>query len=134
VKVLPPLAGDFRTGRFPSDAVIDIYKAADVFALPSLNEGFGLVALEAMAAGLPVVANDVTGIRDVVADGADGLLCRPADPESMATAIACLLDDTAMRDRLVAAGCEKARAHDWATIGERYLQVYREAIAAQSRR
>ncbi|MEM1345988.1 MAG: glycosyltransferase family 4 protein [Pseudomonadota bacterium] len=128
MRFLPPVPGDGGT-VFPGTALIDLYHAADVFAFPSLIEAFGIVLLEAMAAGTPVVANQVPGVCDVVSDGTDGLLCDPASPASMAEAIQRLIADPGLRARLSAAGRETAARHDWAEISRRYVAFYRETIA-----
>lgn len=127
-RLLPPFGQD-GTRRFPPDALARLYGAADIYAFPSLNEGFGLVALEAMAAGVPVVANDVPGIRDVVAHERDGLLCPPGDPEAMVGAIGRLLDDAVLCRKLSQAGRMKAQLHDWSVIAEQYCALYRSLIA-----
>jgi glycosyltransferase involved in cell wall biosynthesis len=84
--------------------------AADVAVLPSLQEGLGVAALEAMAAGLPVVASRVGGLAEVVDHGATGLLVPPADPGALAAALARLAREPALRERLGAAG--RARVLD----------------------
>ncbi len=78
--------------------------AADLVALPSLHEGLGVAALEAMAAGRPVVASRVGGLAEVVVDGETGLLVTRGDPDSLAGAVARLARDPALRARLGAAG------------------------------
>jgi glycosyltransferase involved in cell wall biosynthesis len=84
----------------------DILAAADVFAFPSLTEGFGGAAIEAMALALPVVACDVPALREVVQDGATGLLVPPRDAERLAAAIRELLDDPDRARALGARGRE----------------------------
>lgn len=84
--------------------------ACDVVAfptLPELGEGFGLAALEAMAAGLPVVASDIPALREVVADGETGLLVPPADADALARAVARLVAPT-LRERMGASARERA--------------------------
>lgn len=94
-----------RTRDMPS-----FMKALDVFCLPSLWEGFGLVLLEAMSCGVPVVATEVSAIPEVVADGSTGLLVPPADPKKLADAIGRLLDDAELRSRMAAAGEVRVRS------------------------
>ena len=89
--------------------VPEILAEADIFVLPSLSEGFGLVLLEAMAAGLPLVASNVGGIKDIVIDGETGLLVPPADSGVLAAAILRLLGDRELARRLGLAGMERAR-------------------------
>src|SRR5205085_7244813 len=78
--------------------------AADVAVLPSLQEGLGVAALEAMAAARPVVASRVGGLGEAVVHGETGLLVPPADPGALAAALARLIGDPALRVRLGAAG------------------------------
>jgi glycosyltransferase involved in cell wall biosynthesis len=85
----------------------DLMAAADVLVLPSLAEAFGLVLTEALYLGTPVVATRVGGIPEIVSDGVDGLLARPADSRSLADAIVALLEDPQMRSRMSGAGREK---------------------------
>lgn len=91
---------------------------ADVFALASARESFGLVAVEAMLAGLPVVASAVGGLREIVADAETGFLVPPFQPARLADALARLCEDRALRQRLGAAGKLRARARFSA---ERYV-------------
>ncbi len=91
-------------GEVAHDAVPDVLRRLDVFAMPSTWEGFGVSALEASATGLPVVASDVHGIPDVVRDGVTGLLVPPRDVTALADAIARLADDPALRGDMGRAG------------------------------
>jgi glycosyltransferase involved in cell wall biosynthesis len=85
--------------------------AADVFVLPSRHEGMPLAALEAMEAGLPVVATRVIGSAEVVADGVTGALVRPGDPTALEAAVGRLLADPELRRRQGAAGRRRYEAH-----------------------
>ena len=89
--------------------VPELLAAADVFVLSSASEGAPLSILEAMAAGLPVVASNVGGIAELVEDGVTGLLVPPADPVRLAQALARVLDDRDLRQRLGTAGRARAR-------------------------
>jgi glycosyltransferase involved in cell wall biosynthesis len=84
-------------GHVPLPALAAEYANADVFCLPSRQEGFGIVYLEAMAAGLPVVACRSSAVPEVVADGDTGLLVPPLDPGALAVALARLADDAPLR-------------------------------------
>jgi glycosyltransferase involved in cell wall biosynthesis len=86
--------------------VPDVLGSAQAFVLPSLSEAFPNAAIEAMAAGLPVVASAVGGLLDLVDHGRTGLLVPPADPGALAGAIASLVDDPARAARLGAAARE----------------------------
>jgi glycosyltransferase involved in cell wall biosynthesis len=104
--------------------------AADVFALPSRQEAMPLAALEAMDAGLPVVATSVYGSAEVVADRETGLLVPPQDPGALAQAVGALLADPDLRHRYGAAGRERfLRQHTSARMAAQTLAVYDEALA-----
>jgi len=104
-----------------------VTQALDVAVLPSLREAQGLVLLEAMAAGRPVVASAVGGIPETVRDGVDGVLVPPADPDALAAAIIRLAGDAQLRDRLAAAG--RRRVEDRCSVTASVRQV--EAIYAE---
>src|SRR5262245_17138402 len=97
------LGGTVRFAGFRRD-VAACLAAADIVALPSLEEGLGVAALEAMAAGRPVVASRVGGLPEAVVDGETGYLVPPADPPALGAALARLARDTALRARFGAAG------------------------------
>ena len=99
------------------------YLAADLFCLPSLQEGFGIVFLEAMAAGLPIVAARTAAVPEVVPGGEAGLLVPPRDPAALAAALARLLDDEALRRRLGEAGRRRVERYDWKTVGGEFLRA-----------
>jgi glycosyltransferase involved in cell wall biosynthesis len=80
--------------------VPDLMRSIDVLVVPSLNEGFGRVILEANAAGVPAVGADAAGIPEVIQDGITGALVPPRDPAAMASAVLRLLDDVDLRDRM----------------------------------
>ncbi len=116
------------TGPLPRADVIRAYGSADIFVLPSLFEPFGIVLLEAMAAGLPIVASRVGGIPEVVQDGATGLLVRPGDSRVLAEAIGRLISDPSLRSQMGEAGRLRAAAFSWERLVPRILKVYDEAI------
>ena len=99
------------------------YADADLFCLPSLQEGFGIVFLEAMAAGLPVVAGDAAAVPEVVDDGTTGLLVDPRDPAAVAGALLRLLDDADLRRSMGRAGRERVRAYGWLRVARRFLDA-----------
>lgn len=112
-----------------SDAAA-LCRAFDVFCLPSLSEGLPLAALEAMAAGVPVVATDAGGLPDLIEDGRNGLIVRRGDPVALAAAITRLLRDTALRTRLGDAGRERALSFDIRQAVRRMEAVYERTVAA----
>ncbi|MCL4308168.1 MAG: glycosyltransferase family 4 protein [Candidatus Thermoplasmatota archaeon] len=102
------------------------YAEADLLVLPSRFEPFGIVLLEAMAAGLPTVATRVGGIPEVVADGVTGRLVPPRDPTALAEALQALASDPSLRWRLGRSGQERARAFAWPVLLPRFLALFRE--------
>ena len=121
-------------GRVEGAALADALARADVAVAPALGgESFGIVLLEAMAAGTAVVASDIPGYRSVVEDGRDGVLVPVGDPGHLAGALAGLLDDPARRTALVAAGARTAEAHDWSAVAARLREVYSDAVRRQAR-
>ena len=107
----------------------DWYRAADLVAVPSFSESFGLVAVEAQACGTPVVAADVGGLRTVVRDGETGLLVPGHDPGPWSRALAALVDAPDVRDRMAAAAWAHARRFSWDATVDSTLDVYRAAAA-----
>lgn len=106
------------------------YASADVFCAPATaRESFGIVLLEAMASGVPVLASAIPGFAQVVESGRDGLLVPPRDHDAWAAALQLLLDDHEMRASIGAAGIAKAHRYDWETVADSVLDVYREAMA-----
>ena len=103
----------------------ELLAMADVLLLPSETESFGLVALEAMSCGTPVVASDRGGLPEVVLDGATGFLRDPSDSEGMAAAVTLLLDDQALARRLGERGRELACEHFCIScVIEDYVELY----------
>src|SRR5205085_5403487 len=98
----------------PSEDLPRYYQTCDVFCAPNTGqESFGIVLLEAMAAGAPIVASDIPGYRDVLTHGLEGLLVERQNPGAIADAICRLLGDPQLRGRMRQVGMEKARAYDW---------------------
>jgi phosphatidylinositol alpha-mannosyltransferase len=106
------------------------YRSADVFCAPSAGfESFGIVLLEAMAAGVPVVASDIVGYRTVLDDDVQGMLTPPRQPEKLAQAIVGLLQDPTRRERMGRAGRAKVGAYAWSRVAGQILDFYRQVIA-----
>jgi glycosyltransferase involved in cell wall biosynthesis len=104
-------------------------KRAELLVHPARWEGFGLVLLEAMLAGLPVVACRVSAIPEVVADGESGLLVPPDDPEALAAALERVLADTSLARRLGEGGRERARTEfSVERMASATADVYRRAL------
>lgn len=121
-------------GRVPDETLIGYYHIADVFALPSINiggrfEGFGLVYLEAGAAGLPVIGTLGCGAEDAIVNGETGFLVPQHDAGALARAIVRLLTDPDLRARMGAAGRARAVACSWANVAAQVRAVYESAPA-----
>ena len=121
-------------GWVPNAALPPYYRAAAVSVIPSLEEGFGIPAAEAMGCEVPVVATDAGGLPEVVEHGVTGLVVPRGDSTALAGAIGSLLDDPALRRRMGQAGRERAlRYFDWDRTAEQLEDVYR-AIGARASR
>ena len=103
-----------------------ILHEAELFVLPSLHEPFGIVALEAWAAGLPVLASAVGGLKDFIEPGRNGLLFDPADAASLVREYERLTGDAELRKRLAAAAREDVRQYGWPALTDRLLELYGE--------
>jgi glycosyltransferase involved in cell wall biosynthesis len=126
-------AGDRITfqGHVPLQDLPDLYRACDVFVLPSVSrlEAFGIVALEAMASGLPVVASDIPGVREVVDEGAEGYLANPLDPANLAARVNELLVSPLKRARFGRNGRAKVlREFSWERVAAQVERVYEQVL------
>ncbi|ASW56900.1 D-inositol-3-phosphate glycosyltransferase [Plantactinospora sp. KBS50] len=130
--------GISRTVRFmPPQTGADLpalYRAADLVAVPSYNESFGLVALEAQACGTPVVAAAVGGLVTAVRDGVSGRLVAGHDPHDWAAVLAELLAAPALRAVLGRGAARHAAGFSWDRTADKLISVYREAVAEQRAR
>jgi phosphatidylinositol alpha-mannosyltransferase len=116
-------------GRVSDDRLPGLFAAADVYCAPSLGgESFGIVLVEAMAAGVPVVCSDLPGYREAAAGAADLVPAGEAGP--LAVALAALLGDPGQAGDLVAAGRRRAAELDWRVVAREVLACYREAAGA----
>jgi phosphatidylinositol alpha-mannosyltransferase len=112
-------------GRVTDAEKAQLFRTADVFASPATGgESFGIVLLEAMAAGAPIVASDIHGYKGVVRRGREGLLVPPHEPKELATAIARLLDDPRLRAEMSAAGRERAEQFSWPRVTAKVDDYY----------
>lgn len=119
------------TGAVSHAKLPQYYNAADVFVLPSHHESFGLVALEAMACGTPVVASRVGGLTSFISDGLTGYLIPWRCPEPFARRIETLLSNPILRNTMGRAARSRAMDMTWTRSADRTLNVY-ESVAAQS--
>jgi len=118
------------TGRVTVEELIRYYSAAEICVVPSLYEGFGLPAAEAMACRLPVVTTTGGALPEVVGrDGETGILVPPADSDALATAIRRLLDDEHLRRKMGEAGRKRIESNfTWEQAAKRTLEVYQEVL------
>lgn len=127
-------AGDERItwlGRISDAEKFARLRGADVFCAPSLHgESFGVVLIEAMAAGTAVVASGLDGYRNVATDGENAVLVPPGDTAALATALEEVLYDEALAESLRTAGSRRARDFAMATLAAEYVRIYRQVIAA----
>ena len=120
-------------GAVPMDALVHEYQSADVFCLPSWEEGFPLVLLQAMASGLPVVATDATGAGDIVTDGVEGVIVKPGDRDALTAALSGLIEDPDRRQSMGGdARSRVAAGFGWADYGDRAVRLYGDLIAGTS--
>ncbi len=108
----------------PYSMLPEIYADADAFVLPSVLEPTGKVCLEALAAGIPVIATRQGGTQEVLVDGKTALLVPPKDVEALAAAIGKLYSDPALGKRLAANGVEAAKEFDWKQVAARYSKAF----------
>jgi D-inositol-3-phosphate glycosyltransferase len=108
----------------PHHLLSTYYRAADVCLVPSRSESFGLVALEAAACGIPVVASAVGGLTTLVEQGRTGFLVDSRDPERFAEAAARVLDDPVLARTMGAAGAARALTYTWSTTAGRLRRIY----------
>jgi glycosyltransferase involved in cell wall biosynthesis len=108
---------------------VSLYHALDVYILPSSNESFGIVFLEAWSCRKPVIGMGIGAISSVITDGVDGLLSKPGDVASLTEKIATLAADSNLRLKMGEAGYHKtATNYTWQVVTAKYRQVYQQAI------
>jgi glycosyltransferase involved in cell wall biosynthesis len=115
----------FQEGR----QLAEWYASADVFVFPSTTETFGNVILEAFASGLPVIAADKGGTRDLVAHGENGLLTKPGDAADLAQQIHTLLDRPSYATKLGCGALRTAASYEWSAVNRALLDGYRRVLA-----
>ena len=119
-------------GRVSPEELPRYYRTARLFCAPSTgSESFGIVLLEAMAAGVPVVASDIAGYRSVLSQGEEGRLVKPGDEQAIAEAVVALLCDPQRRVEMAARGRATAARYDWRLIAGRVLDYYGDLMQAR---
>lgn len=116
-------------GAQDQDALPDYYSAAEAVIMPSHYESFGMVALEAMACGTPVIASEVGGLAFLIKDGVTGFHVPDRDPAALADRICLLLTDPLLRGQLGEQAALHARTYSWGTIAEKIVGVYQMVTA-----
>ncbi len=121
-------------GNMERKQLLSQYKNADLFVLPSIvyknqTEGLGVVLLEAMASGVPVIGSNIGGIPDIIKDDVNGLLVPPGDPQALADAIIRILKNPDLAERFRKAGQETVRDRfSWDVITDQFVEVYQEIL------
>jgi glycosyltransferase involved in cell wall biosynthesis len=118
-----------RTGWLEPSALGALLRGASVLAFPSLYEGFGFPPLEAMAAGVPVVASRAGSLPEVLGTGAS--MVDVGDPDGLAEALERVLDDPLLRQRMIRAGAERAASFSWERCGDGLAQLYRDVAGGR---
>ncbi len=122
-------------GRVLPEELPRYYVTADVFCSPATGqESFGIVLLEAMASGVPIVASDIPGYRTVLAPGREGLLVEPRNASELARGIVTLARDPRLRGELALRGREKALRYDWPLVVRRLEAIYRSVLGDEAGR
>lgn len=133
----PPPKTDFPVTFFhrPSqDRLASIYSSAAIFISTSIEEGFGLPQLEAMACRVPVITTDSKGVREYAIDGKTALVVPAQDPKALAEAIIRLLEDDSLKEKIAEAGFEKAREFGWEKTIDRLEELFNKAMEIYSER
>jgi phosphatidylinositol alpha-mannosyltransferase len=116
-------------GYVPASELPRYYASCDIFCSPATgDESFGIVLLEAMASGKPIVATSIDGFREVVTHGRDGLLVERKSSRQLSYALQTLINNPALRQEMGQAGLQKARRYDWERVIDEVTDVYRQAI------
>ena len=115
-------------GKRSQDTLPYYYSAAEVLVMPSHYESFGMVALEAMACGTPVIASQVGGLAFLVQDGVTGYHVPNGDPDKLCETLSTLLDDESLRQRLGRNAAEYAQSYDWEKIAKQIVEIYKEMV------
>ena len=120
-------------GFLEEEDKIDAYKEADVFVMPTLYEGFGIVFVEAMASGCPIITTNVAGVPEIVEDRKNGLLVKPKDETAIAKAVIKILSEKKMASKFSENNIKKARLYDWNKLVNLYEECFEDAINNKSK-
>ncbi len=116
--------------RVDQDALASLYSQADFFVLPSLKEGFGIVLLEAMHYGLPIITTNVSAMPELVEDGKNGFLVNPSDSDDLAIALSKLIHDSTLRQQMSECSLKRIEeGYHWEQVNSEFLSIVQEALA-----
>ena len=119
-------------GKIPHEIIPNYLLAADIFVLPSISEGVPLSLLEAMAAGLPIIASDVGGIPSIIKNDINGFLVKPADSEELARKMMILIENEKLRDKMRKRNLKDVRKYSWSIIVKKLFDIYEEVFLENS--
>lgn len=128
--ILGSFGVDFDDGIpvIPHAKLINFYLISDLFIFPSFIETFGIVLVEAMAAGLPIITSDVEGCRDLVSNYQNGFLCNPEKANEFVDKINKLLSNNVLYKEIQKKNKEKSKIYDWDIVVNKYYELYDEVI------
>ena len=118
----------FVLGNVPEEKMPDLYNSADVFVFPSIKEGWGLVVLEAMASGVPVIASGIEPMTEYLIDEENALLVSPMDYDEIAEKIMILVDNSDLQSHFIKKGRNTAKMYSWENAARKHLNFYNEIV------
>jgi len=116
------------TGRIKHDRLPKIYSDSQVFVLPSLNEGMSNTMLEALASGLPIIATDTGGTKELVENGENGFVVKKKDSQNIADKVERLISDSDLRRKMSVKSRQKAQDLSWKSVAEKYWGAYKRSV------
>ncbi|GJM16197.1 MAG: glycosyl transferase family 1 [Thermodesulfobacteriota bacterium] len=123
----------FVLGNVPEDKMPSLYNAADIFAFPSIKEGWGLVVLESMAAGVPVIASGVEPMTEYLIDEENALLISPMDYQDLAQKISLLLSNSDLQKHFIKKGLSTAKMYSWQNAARKHIEFYNQILNQDSK-
>jgi len=127
IKTLPPITPNKTNSdewRFPDKKLVEMYQASDIFAFPSLLETFGMVQLEAMAAGTAVISTDAPGCKDVIKHEYNGLQAKSGDVDDFTKQLKRLINDDRLRKELIGNSLKFVEDYKWETVAKHYEKLF----------
>ena len=118
----------FILGAIPHDSINELYRASDVLVFPSVKEGWGLVVLEAMASGVPVVSSNIEPMTEYLIDEENSILVSPMDYETLSRKIIRVLEETDLRNKLIRNGRKTSEAYSWRNTALKHEEFYSEVL------